>query len=67
MSDTVAVLLGLLAWALIVGPLFLWWWLPGHLEVRELTRRSAARRARFAPPRSGTTPADSDGHRVGMR
>ena len=67
MSDTVAALLGLLAWALIVGPLFLWWWLPGHLEVRELTRRSAARRARFAPPRSGTTPADSDGHRVGMR
>ena len=36
MSDTVAVLLGLLAWALIVGPLFLLWWLPGHLEVREL-------------------------------
>jgi len=67
MSDTVAVLLGLLAWALIVGPLFLLWWLPEHLEVRELKRRSAARRARFAPPRSGTTPADPYGHRVGMR
>ena len=67
MSDTVAVLLGLLAWALIVGPLFLWWWLPGHLEVRELTRRSAARRARFAPTRSGTTDADRYRHRAGNR
>jgi len=67
MSDTVAVLLGLLAWGLIVGPLFLWWWLPGHLEVQELKRRSAARWARFAPPRSGTTPADRHGHRPGMR
>ena len=63
MSDTVAALLGLLAWALIVGPLFLWWWLPDHLKVRELKRRSAARRARFAPPVSGTTPADRYEHR----
>jgi hypothetical protein len=55
MSDTVVVLLGLLAWALIVGPLFLLWWLPGHLEVRELKRRSAER---FAPTRSQTTFAD---------
>ena len=67
MSDTVAVLLGLLAWALIVGPLFLLWWLPEHLEVRELKRRSAARRARFAPPRSGTTPSDRYRHWAGMR
>jgi hypothetical protein len=67
MSETVAVLLGLLAWALIVGPLFLWWWLPGHLEIRELKRRSAARRARFAPTCRGTTPADRHGHRAGMR
>jgi len=67
MSDTVAALLGLLAWALIVGPLFLWWWLPGHLEVRELTRRSAARRARVAPTRSGTTDADRYRHRAGIR
>jgi hypothetical protein len=67
MSDTVAVLLGLLAWVLIVGPLFLWWWLPGHLEVRELKRRSAVRRARIAPPRSGVTPADRHGHRAGTR
>ena len=54
----VAVLLGLLAWALIVGPLFLWWELPGHLEVRELKRRSAAERARFALSRSETTGGD---------
>jgi hypothetical protein len=67
MSDTVAVLLGLLAWALILGPLFLWWWLPGHLEVRELKRRSAARRARFAPTRSRITVADRYRHRVGIR
>ncbi len=67
MSDTVAVLLGLLTWALIVGPLFLLWWLPGHLEVRELKRRSAARRARFAPTRSGTTDADRYRHRTGTR
>jgi hypothetical protein len=64
MSDTVAVLLGLLAWALIVGPLFLLWWLPGHLEVRELKRRSAAR---FAPTRSGITAADRYRHRAGSR
>ena len=43
MSNTVVVLLGLLAWALILGPLFLLWWLPDHLEVRELKRRSADR------------------------
>jgi hypothetical protein len=67
MSDTVAVLLGLLAWALIFGPLFLWWWLPGHLEVRELTRRSAARRARFAPTRRRITVADRYRHRAGIR
>jgi len=67
MSDTVAVLLGLLAWVLIFGPLFLLWWLPGHLEVRELKRRSAARRARFAPPCSRTTVADRYRHRVGNR
>jgi len=66
-SDTVAVLLGLLAWVLIVGPLFLWWWLPGHLEVRELKRRSAARRARFAPTRGGTTGADHHRRQAGMR
>ena len=64
MSDTVVVLLGLLAWALILGPLFLLWWLPGHLEVRELKRRSAAR---FAPTRSGTTVADRYRHRAGIR
>ncbi len=64
MSDTVVVLLGLLAWALVVGPLFLLWWLPGHLEVRELKRRSAAR---FAPPRSETTGADRYRHRAGSR
>ena len=67
MSDTVAVLLGLLAWVLIVGPLFLWWWLPGHLEVRELKRRSVARRAWFAPTRGGTTGADHHRHQAGMR
>ncbi len=67
MSDTVAVLLGLLAWALIFGPLFLWWWLPGHLEVRELTRRSAARRARFSPTRRRITVADRYRHRAGIR
>jgi hypothetical protein len=64
MSDTVVVLLGLLAWALILGPLFLLWWLPGHLEVRELKRRSAAR---FAPPCSETTGADRYRHRAGSR
>lgn len=67
MSDTVVVLLGLLAWALILGPLFLLWWLPGHLEVRELKRRSAAQRARFAPTRSETTGADPNRHRAGIR
>ncbi len=64
MSDTVVVLLGLLTWVLVVGPLFLLWWLPGHLEVRELKRRSAAR---FAPARSGSTVAERHRHRAGLR
>jgi len=64
MSDTVVVLLGLLAWVLTVGPLFLLWWLPGHLQVRELKRRSAAR---FAPTRSQTTFADRYEHRRDIR
>ena len=64
MSDTVVVLLGLLVWMLIVGPLFLLWWLPGHLEVRELKLRSATR---FAPRRSETTARDRHEHRTGIR
>ncbi|MDQ4037598.1 MAG: hypothetical protein M3313_04435 [Actinomycetota bacterium] len=64
MSDTVVVLLGLLAWALIIGPLFLLWWLPDHLEIRELKRRSAAR---FAAMRDGTTAADRYRHRAAGR
>jgi len=69
MSDTLAVLVGLLALALNFGPLFMLWWLPGHLEVRELKRRSAARWARFTPQRSGTTDAvrHRHRHRAGMR
>jgi hypothetical protein len=67
MSDTIVVLLGLLAWALIVGPLSLWWCLPDHLEVRELKRRSATRRPWFATTRSGTTVRDRYRHRTDIR
>ncbi len=64
MSDTVVVLLGLLAWLMIIGPLFLLWWLPDHHEVRELRRRSATR---FAPRHSQNTAADRYRHRAGRR
>lgn len=36
----VALALGLLVWGLIFGSFFLLWWLPGHLELRALKRRS---------------------------
>ncbi|MDQ3988309.1 MAG: hypothetical protein M3291_03755 [Actinomycetota bacterium] len=64
MSDTVVVLLGLLTWVLVVGPLFLLWWLPEHREVQELKRRSAAR---FAPNRSQATAAERHRHRADRR
>ncbi|MDQ4038322.1 MAG: hypothetical protein M3313_08240 [Actinomycetota bacterium] len=64
MSDTVVVLLGLLTWALVVGPVFLLWWLPDHREVRALKRRSAAQ---FARERSETTAGDRYRHRTGRR
>ncbi|GAA4863874.1 helix-turn-helix transcriptional regulator [Saccharopolyspora cebuensis] len=51
-----AVLLALVAWALIFGPLFLLWWLPGHRQVGALKRQATERRAQSAPSstRSGT-------------
>lgn len=33
---SVALMLGMSAWALIFGPFFLLWWLPGHLELKRI-------------------------------
>lgn len=42
----VALALGLLAWALIFGSIFLLWWLPGHLELKAIKHRSMVRSER---------------------